>query len=169
MFLEPLVLDLAFDVRVPLRKGKSVRKALEEKGLLEDFLRRYHYNPSAKFNPNFAVQSDEPLTNDMDISYYGVISIGTPPQSFKVVFDTGSANLWVPSIYCNSNACSNHNKFNPNLSSTYRSTSQTVAIQYGTGSMTGLLGYDTVTVSILSELRTFTALTPGIPSGLEAE
>lgn len=63
----------------------------------------------------------------------------------------------------------NHNKFNPNLSSTYRSTSQTVAIQYGTGSMTGLLGYDTVTVSILSELRTFTALTPGIPSGLEAE
>ncbi|XP_058860697.1 pepsin A-like [Acipenser ruthenus] len=138
---------ICFCFRVPLRKGKSVRKALEENGLLEDFLQRYPYNPTAKFNPNFAVQSDESLTNDMDISYYGVISIGTPPQSFKVVFDTGSANLWVPSIYCNSNACSNHNKFNPNLSSTYCSTSQTVAIQYGTGSMTGLLGYDTVTVA----------------------
>ncbi|XP_041083520.1 pepsin A-like [Polyodon spathula] len=134
-------------LKVPLRKGKSVRKALEEKGLLEDFLQRYPYNPSAKFNPSFAVQSNESLMNDMDFSYYGIISIGTPPQSFKVVFDTGSANLWVPSIYCNSNACSNHNKFNPDLSSTYRSTSQTVAIQYGTGSMTGILGYDTVTVA----------------------
>ncbi|XP_066519390.1 pepsin A-like [Hoplias malabaricus] len=132
-------------VRVSLIKGKSARDALEEKGLWNEYRLKYPYNPMAKFGQSYAV-GYESMTNDADMSYYGVISIGTPPQSFLVIFDTGSSNLWVPSDYCGSAACNNHHKFNPSLSSTFKSTNQPLSIYYGTGSMTGFLGYDTVGV-----------------------
>ncbi|NXJ83445.1 PEPA protein, partial [Trogon melanurus] len=82
--------------------------------------------------------------------YYGAITIGTPGQQFTVLFDTGSSNLWVPSIYCSSQSCSNHDRFNPSESSTFVSTNDSVSIAYGTGSMTGILGYDTVDVAGIS-------------------
>ncbi|XP_067875409.1 pepsin A-like [Heterodontus francisci] len=135
-------------IRISLRKGKSARQALEERGLLGEFLNNHPYNPYTKYaGPFNTLASTEPLINYLDMSYYGTISIGTPPQSFTVIFDTGSSNLWVPSVYCSSQSCTNHKKFSPSRSSTYRATNQPLSIQYGSGSMTGILGYDTVTVS----------------------
>uniref|UniRef100_A0A7N8Y4J7 pepsin A n=1 Tax=Mastacembelus armatus TaxID=205130 RepID=A0A7N8Y4J7_9TELE len=132
-------------IMLSLEKGKSARELLEEQGLWDEYRLKYPYNPMVKFDQRFAV-ANEPMTNDADLSYYGVISIGTPPQSFRVIFDTGSSNLWVPSIYCSSTACNNHNKYNPSKSSTYKYSGTPLDIHYGTGSMTGFLAYDTVTV-----------------------
>ena len=52
---------------------------------------------------------------------YGSVALGDPQQNFTVIFDTGSADLWVPSSQCNfsETACFNHQKYNATDSSTY--------------------------------------------------
>uniref|UniRef100_A0A8B9KEG2 Peptidase A1 domain-containing protein n=1 Tax=Astyanax mexicanus TaxID=7994 RepID=A0A8B9KEG2_ASTMX len=112
------------------------------RGLLKELLKRSQYSSEQGY--------PESLVNQDDMGYYGKIGIGTPPQYFYVHFDTGSSTLWVNSVYCNSQACSSHNLFNPNESSTYESNNQPFSITYGTGSVQGVIGYDTVTVNLHS-------------------
>ncbi|KAG5196421.1 hypothetical protein JEQ12_011107 [Ovis aries] len=137
---------------IPLVKKKSLRQNLIENGKLKEFMKTHKYNLGSKYIREAAtLVSDQPLQNYLDTEYFGTIGIGTPAQDFTVIFDTGSSNLWVPSIYCSSEACTNHNRFNPQDSSTYEATSETLSITYGTGSMTGILGYDTVEVGGISD------------------
>ncbi|XP_063813317.1 gastricsin-like [Pseudophryne corroboree] len=138
-------------VRVPLKKFKSIRETMKEQGVLDEFMKTHQRDPAMKYSYNhkydFAV-AYEPMY--MDACYYGQISVGTPPQNFMVLFDTGSSNLWVASTYCQSQACQNHPLFNPSQSSTYTSNNQQFSMQYGSGSLTGVFGYDTVTVQGLT-------------------
>ncbi|XP_072494525.1 gastricsin-like [Notamacropus eugenii] len=136
-------------IRVPLKRFKSMKQVMKEKGVLHDYLKTHKQDPATKYFNKFAV-GYEPLTNYMDVSYYGEISIGTPAQNFLVLFDTGSSNLWVSSVYCQSEACTTHTQFNPSDSSTFTSSDQTFSIEYGSGSLTGVFGYDTVTIQDIS-------------------
>lgn len=53
------------------------------------------------------------------IDYVGELQVGTPPQRFSVLFDTGSGNLLVPSRSCNSSAaCSKHRTYDDAASRT---------------------------------------------------
>lgn len=91
-----------------------------------------------------------PLTNYANAQYYSEISLGTPPQFFKVILDTGSSNLWVPSVDCGSIACFLHEKYDSSLSSTYKANGSEFAIQYGSGAVSGFVSQDTLKIGDLT-------------------
>jgi saccharopepsin len=99
----------------------------------------------------YTIQKGHPVAVDnfLNAQYFSQISIGTPPQEFKVVLDTGSSNLWVPSSNCGSIACYLHSKFDSSESSTYKKNGSEFAIRYGSGSLEGYVSRDTVQIGDL--------------------
>ncbi|KNG76302.1 aspartyl protease [Plasmodium falciparum IGH-CR14] len=72
-----------------------------------------------KNKPNVLSYIQEDLLNFHNSQFIADIGVGNPPQVFKVVFDTGSSNLAIPSTKCIKGGCASHKKFNPNKSRTF--------------------------------------------------
>ncbi|KAE8907982.1 hypothetical protein PF005_g12611 [Phytophthora fragariae] len=84
--------------------------------------------------------------------YYGAISLGTPPQPFAVIFDTGSSNLWVPDKKFGSHSVYDHDQ-----SSSYKANGTVFAIMYGSGPVSGFLSQDTLALGGLTVADQFFA------------
>jgi hypothetical protein len=84
------------------------------------------------------------VINDFEnAQYYGPIAVGTPEQVFNVIFDTGSSNLWIPSLSCGA-ACGAHPLYDNSKSTTYAKNGTKFEIMYGSGPVSGVLSYDDV-------------------------
>jgi hypothetical protein len=92
-------------------------------------------------------QSENIVLRDLqNAQYYGSIKVGTPPQEFQVVFDTGSSDLWIPSKACESESsnCYSKKKFDKSMSSSFQNVPvgamSHFSIQYGSGPVSGEYG-----------------------------
>ncbi|XP_025142231.3 pepsin F-like isoform X2 [Bubalus bubalis] len=135
-------------VIIPVTQMKAIRETLRERNLLTNFSEEHPYSLSqnATNDQNIIYH---PLRNYKDLVYIGTIAIGTPPQEFRVIFDTGSSDLWVPSIHCHSPSCLTHNLFNPHKSTTFRLLDKSVDIIYASGRIKGVLGQDIIQIGNL--------------------
>jgi len=85
------------------------------------------------------------VINDyQDAQYYGSIQMGTPQQDLRVIYDSGSSNLWVSNI--KPGLLSKHQYFKHDKSSTYAEDGQTFAIQYGSGPVSGFYSKDIASI-----------------------
>jgi hypothetical protein len=87
------------------------------------------------------------LENSDLVEYFGQVAVGSPPQHFKVVFDTGSGILWVPSHLCKGPACEVHDRLSQKKDTSLKIDKGFVHIKYGTGNMRGRRATDHVGVA----------------------
>ncbi|CAL1715587.1 unnamed protein product [Somion occarium] len=86
------------------------------------------------------------LTNqNADSSYFGSIAVGTPPVSYDVILDTGSADFWLAASDSEgSNIESDIPRFSPPGSSSFVTQNASFSIRYGSGAAQGTLGSDVI-------------------------
>lgn len=83
-------------------------------------------------------------------TYYGDINVGfgrdgdpTKTQTFKMLFDTGSCEFWIPSNVCNTSRCLSHTRYSQSQTfNPYRNSK--MAIQYLSGKVEGLMATESI-------------------------
>lgn len=61
-----------------------------------------------------------------------------------MIYDTGSANLWIDSAKCEDVGCKNHKQYDGSLSDTYKHVGLNLDVEFGTGELQGEVNQDTV-------------------------
>lgn len=83
-------------------------------------------------------------------TYYGDINVGfgrdgdpTKTQSFKMLFDTGSCEFWIPSSSCTTSRCLSHTRYSKSQTFKLYLNSK-MSIQYLSGKVEGLMATESI-------------------------
>ncbi|KAI0917955.1 hypothetical protein AcV5_002754 [Taiwanofungus camphoratus] len=132
---------------ISLMRRQAARRSPAEQGA---YLQKRRLALEAKYGIGHAKNKKRAsgfnlLTNqDADSSFIGSLAIGTPGQSFDVILDTGSSDLWVASQNSTTDVPNGVSTFKPSSSSTFKSENKPFDITYDSGAAAGTLAQDTV-------------------------
>lgn len=82
-----------------------------------------------------------------DFSYFSRVKFGAGGKIIYMLIDTGAASTWIMGSDCTSNPCASHNTFGARDSSTLKITDSKFNLTYGTGTVTGLIANDSVSIA----------------------
>lgn len=128
-----LLASSALTAKIPLRKQTLTK---EKVLTFKDRLTR-----ATVYNDN-GLGTHVPVKDYMNTQYFVDVSVGTPAQTFTVVPDTGSSNLWIYSSKCSALVCLYHSRYDASKSSTYKANGEKFGITYGSGSISGTVSQD---------------------------
>ncbi|KAI8588748.1 cathepsin D2 [Geranomyces variabilis] len=129
---------------IPLTKvPKQAPLGKRVPGILHGLAKKFGATVPAALRPNHLDGGSEPISNVQNMEYYGPATIGG--QTIQLLYDTGSADLWVPDASVSS--LPGKNKYDPKKSKTYKDIGGDFNIQYGSGQAVGKTASETVTVA----------------------
>ncbi|RDB15878.1 Cathepsin D [Hypsizygus marmoreus] len=151
---------------VPLHHRSRPQRTPEEWGL---WAKAHRERLTAKYGagqPEKRSTGTNLITNqNSDASFFGSLAIGTPPVSYNVILDTGSADLWLADSNCVTN-CDEVATFNPSQSSTFTTNNAAFNISYGSGKASGTIGADNIQMAGFSVSNQTLGLCDTVSDGL---
>lgn len=137
-----LIATLVLSERIPLTQRTLKKSDLDNK---KAFLK------SAEFTRQMtqALESNHPgnlpIKDYTDTQYLAQMTLGNPGQSFEIVPDTGSSNIWVYSSKCwFSPACYVHKTYKESTSKSFEHDDHKFELNYGSGGVKGFWSRDQV-------------------------
>ncbi len=92
LFVAALGIASAAVYQTVLHRKPSKRTTMIQDGTWPNHVAKLR--TSGKINKR-STSLSQPVNDYLDLEYFGNITVGTPPQQFMVVLDTGSSNFWV--------------------------------------------------------------------------
>ncbi|CCW66038.1 unnamed protein product [Phytomonas sp. Hart1] len=82
------------------------------------------------------------INNDLGIQFYGTISVGSPAKEFKVLFDTGSSEMWLPTV--KTNMCRSKKSYSSQKSTSSTPDGREFSENYNSGFLKGVFVKDKI-------------------------
>ncbi|KAI3126339.1 hypothetical protein CBS147326_7612 [Penicillium roqueforti] len=103
-----------------------------------------------------SLANSAPLNQDgTDYSYFSPVLVGSQKQEMWMAIDTGAPNTWVFDSECTEPVCTSHHTFNQSASTSYTTAGSTFTLAYGSGTVTGKIGKDAISLAGLEVEQTF--------------